>query len=62
VTRRARWAGWAAIIALFLWSARATEVSLYRMVEGTLFMGDFVRRMVPPDYSVMGNAVARRLD
>ncbi len=58
MTRGPRWAGWAAIIGLFLWSAHATELSLYRMVEGTPFMLDFLRRMVPPDLSVMGNAVA----
>jgi len=57
VTRTARWAGWVAILALFLWSASATELSLLRMVEGVPFMLDFLRRMVPPDFSVMGNAV-----
>jgi len=57
VTRTARWTGWAAIIGLFLWSASATELSLLRMLEGVPFMLDFLRRMVPPDFSVMGNAV-----
>jgi len=57
VTRGGRWAGWAAIVGLFLWSASATELSLYRVVEGVPFMLDFLRRMVPPDFSVMGNAL-----
>lgn len=55
---RARWAGWAAIVGAFLWSAWATEVSFARMLEGIPFMLDFVRRMMPPDLSVLGNAVA----
>jgi len=46
-----------AIAALFIWSAGATELSLTRMVEGIPYMLDFLRRMVPPDLSVMGNAV-----
>ena len=57
MTRGARWAGWAAIIALFLWSAWATEVSLARTVEGIPFVLDFLRRMVPPDFSVVGHAL-----
>jgi phosphonate transport system permease protein len=52
-----RWAGWAAIAAVFIWSAVATEVSLSRMIEGLPFMWDFLRRMVPPDPSVLGNAL-----
>jgi phosphonate transport system permease protein len=57
VSRRSRWAGWAAIAAVFIWSAVATEVSIGRMVEGLPFMWDFLRRMVPPDPSVLGNAL-----
>jgi len=57
VTRPARWAGWAAIAALFLWSAWATEVSATRMIEGAPFMLDFLRRMLPPDLSVLGQAL-----
>lgn len=57
MTRGGRWAGWAAIVGLFLWSASATELSLYRVVEGVPFMLDFLRRMVPPDFSVLGNAL-----
>jgi phosphonate ABC transporter permease subunit PhnE len=57
VSHRARWAGWAALVAVFVWSAVATEVSIGRMVEGLPFMWDFLRRMVPPDPSVLGNAI-----
>jgi phosphonate transport system permease protein len=35
----------------------ATEVSIGRMIEGLPFMWDFLRRMVPPDPSVLGNAL-----
>lgn len=57
MSHRGRWAGWAAIVAVFVWSAVATEVSIGRMVEGLPFMWDFLRRMVPPDPSVLGNAI-----
>ena len=57
MTRWSRVAGWTALGAVFVWSAVATEVSLGRMVEGLPYMWDFVRRMVPPDLSVLGNAV-----
>lgn len=57
MSHRGRWAGWAAVVAVFVWSAVATEVSIGRMVEGLPFMWDFLRRMVPPDPSVLGNAV-----
>lgn len=53
----ARWVGWAALLAVFFWSAWATEVSATRMVEGLPFMLDFVGRMFPPDLSVIGNAL-----
>jgi len=57
VSRRGRWLGWAAILAAFIWSARATEVSATRMAEGVPFMLDFIRRMMPPDPSVIGQAL-----
>jgi phosphonate transport system permease protein len=52
-----RWAAWAVILGAIVWSAVATEVSVGRMVEGLPFMWDFLRRMVPPDLSVLGNAL-----
>ena len=55
--RRAHWVGWAAIVALFLWSAAATELSAGRLVEGIPYMLDFLRRMVPPDFSVLPQAL-----
>jgi phosphonate transport system permease protein len=57
VTRAARRAGWVAIAALFVWSAWATEVSLERGIEGIPFVLEFLRRMVPPDPSVLGHAL-----
>ena len=49
--------GWAAIIGLFLWSAAATELSAGRLIEGSPYMLDFLRRMVPPDFSVLRHAL-----
>jgi phosphonate transport system permease protein len=57
VTRAARRAGWLAIAVLFVWSAWATEVSLQRGMEGIPFVLEFLRRMVPPDLSVLGHAL-----
>jgi phosphonate ABC transporter permease subunit PhnE len=57
MSRGGRWAAWAVILAAIVWSAVATEVSVGRMVEGLPFMWDFLRRMVPPDLSVLGNAL-----
>ena len=55
--RRSRWAAWAVILGAIVWSAVETEVSLGRMIEGLPFMWDFLRRMIPPDLSVLGNAL-----
>jgi len=57
VSRGNRWAAWAVILGAIAWSAVETEVSLPRMIEGLPFMWDFLRRMVPPDLSVLGNAL-----
>jgi phosphonate transport system permease protein len=57
VSRGGRWAAWVVILGAIVWSAVETEVSLGRMIEGLPFMWDFLRRMVPPDLSVLGNAV-----
>ena len=56
-----RWAGGLAIVAAFIWSAWSTEVSLGRLVEGVPFMIDFVRRMLPPDLRVLGQALTGAL-
>jgi len=45
------------ILGAIVWSAVETEVSLGRVVEGLPFMWDFLRRMIPPDLSVLGNAL-----
>ena len=57
MTRTTRWTLGLVTLAAFIWSAWATEVSGLRIVEGLPFMLDFLRRMVPPDLSVMGNAI-----
>lgn len=55
--RRARVVAWGTILALFVWSAWATEVSMVRSIEGVPFVLDFLRRMVPPDFSVLEHAL-----
>ncbi len=57
MSRRSRWAAWVVILGAIVWSAVETEVSLGRLIEGLPFMWDFLRRMVPPDLSVLGNAL-----
>ncbi len=46
-----------ALLAIYGWFLAATEVSLVRFLRGLPWMADFVRRMVPPDLSVLGSAV-----
>jgi phosphonate transport system permease protein len=46
-----------AILAVYGWFLAATEVSLPRLVRGIPWMADFVRRMFPPELSVLGSAV-----
>lgn len=57
MSRGSRWAAWVVMLGAIVWSALETEVSLGRMIEGLPFMWDFLRRMVPPDLSVLGNAL-----
>jgi phosphonate transport system permease protein len=57
VSSSARWAGGLAIAAALAWSLWSTDVSLRRLVEGIPFMLEFVRRMLPPDPSVLGQAL-----
>ena len=57
MSRAGRWGGTLAIAAALLWSVWSTEVSLGRLVGGAPFMVDFVRRMLPPDMSVLGQAL-----
>ncbi|HEV8437894.1 MAG TPA: phosphonate ABC transporter, permease protein PhnE [Methylomirabilota bacterium] len=57
MSRSERWVIWLLVLAAFIWSAWSTEVSARRAVEGAPFMLDFIRRMMPPDFSVLGNAV-----
>ncbi|MFI5342454.1 MAG: phosphonate ABC transporter, permease protein PhnE [Candidatus Methylomirabilales bacterium] len=50
-----------AVLAIYGWFLAATEVSLPRFLRGVPWMADFVRRMVPPDLSVLGSAVVGAL-
>lgn len=52
-----RWAGGLAMAAALMWSLWSTDVSVRRLVEGAPFMLDFIRRMLPPDPSVLGQAL-----
>lgn len=45
------------MVAALVWSSWSTDVSLRRLIEGAPFMLDFVRRMLPPDPSVLGQAL-----
>jgi phosphonate transport system permease protein len=57
MSRSSRWVGTLSVLALFVWSAWETELSVPRMIEGLPFMADFLRRMFPPDPSVLWNAL-----
>ena len=48
-------------VAVYGWFLNATDVSLTRLLRGIPWMGDFIRRMVPPDLSVLGSALAGAL-
>ena len=50
-----------AVLAIYGWFLAATEVSLPRFLRGIPWMADFVRRMVPPDLSVLGSAIVGAL-
>jgi phosphonate transport system permease protein len=57
MSRSQRWVIGLLVLAAFGWSAWATEVSATRVVEGLPFMRDFLRRMMPPDLSVLGHGL-----
>jgi len=46
-----------AILVVYVWFLAATEVSLPRFLRGLPWMADFIRRMVPPDLSVLRSAL-----
>lgn len=50
-----------AVLAIYGWFLVATEVSLSRFLRGLPWMADFVRRMVPPDLSILGSAIVGAL-
>jgi phosphonate transport system permease protein len=49
------------ILAVYGWFLADTEVSLTRLARGLPWMADFIRRMVPPDLSVLGSAITGAL-
>src|SRR5512143_4304420 len=49
------------VVAVYGWFLTATDVSLLRLLRGLPWMADFVRRMLPPDLSVLGSALAGAL-
>ena len=57
MSKSQRWVIALLVLAAFGWSAWATEVSATRVIEGLPFMRDFIRRMVPPDLSILGHAL-----
>lgn len=62
MSRRLKRAGLVlAILAAYAWFLAATEVSLVRLARGLPWMADFVRRMVPPDFSVLASAATGAL-
>ncbi len=50
-----------AAILVYAWFLSASEVSLPRLIRGLPWMADFLRRMFPPDLSVMGTAMVGAL-
>ncbi|MEK6716035.1 MAG: phosphonate ABC transporter, permease protein PhnE [candidate division NC10 bacterium] len=50
-----------AILVVYVWFLAATEVSLPRFLRGLPWMADFIRRMVPPDLSVLRSALTGAL-
>ncbi|MGZ3712300.1 MAG: hypothetical protein ACXVBE_11120, partial [Bdellovibrionota bacterium] len=51
----------ALLLALSYWSASAVEFSWSRLVEGLPYMADFLGRMWPPDFSILGKVWADTL-
>jgi phosphonate transport system permease protein len=51
--RRSPWAwlGWIVVSLALYWAWTGTEISLLKLLQGLPAMGDFVRRMLPPDFS-----------
>ncbi len=56
-----RWTLVLAVLAVYGWFLAATEVSALRFLRGIPWMLDFLRRMAPPDFSVLGSAVVGAL-
>lgn len=47
---------WLGVFAGYVWVFRETDFSLSRLGQGLPWMWDFLRRMVPPDPSVLRSA------
>jgi phosphonate transport system permease protein len=46
------------LLPIYAWFLHATEVSAVRLVRGIPWMADFLWRMFPPDFSVLGSAIS----
>jgi phosphonate transport system permease protein len=60
--RPGRWAFWLVFLAVLLYFAWETEVSLAKVRRGLPWMADFLVRMFPPDFSVMPGALKGALE
>ena len=45
------------VLAVYLWSARGTDLSLPELIEGYPHMADFFSRMLPPNFSILKELV-----
>jgi len=48
---------WAVVIAVYVWSAYGTNLSVTEFVRGYPFMKDFIIRMIPPDTGILKNLI-----
>jgi phosphonate transport system permease protein len=52
--RAAKWVVALVLVLFFYWSAQAVEFSLARLNEGKGYMWEFLQRMFPPDWKILG--------
>lgn len=59
--RSLKFFGWILFGLVCYWSAAAVEFSLPRLYEGRWFMWDFLSRMFPPDFTILGKVLEETL-